>query len=73
MELTKIFETAEPSLIPVVESLLNDAGIQYLAKGQRAHSTIPGTNFALGPVEYWVAEEDAAVTRALLQELAPSR
>ena len=69
-ELTKIFETAEPSLIPVVESVLRTAGIEFLAKNQNLHSTVPGTHFAVGPVEYWVADDQAEDARALLRELA---
>jgi hypothetical protein len=72
VELAKVFETAEPSLIPVVESVLRNAGIEFLVKNQRLHSTVPGADFAVGPVEYWVAREQAENTKALLQELATS-
>lgn len=73
IELVKVFETGDAALIPVVESLLNSTGIEYLAKNQRSHEKFPGTNYVLGPVEYWVASDDAADVRELLADLAPSR
>src|SRR6266542_4445800 len=70
VELTKVFETAEPSLIPVVESLLRSAGIEFLVKNGRLHSTMPGASFAVGPVQYWVNCEQAADTQALLKNVS---
>src|SRR6266511_2775616 len=72
VELTKVFETAEPSLIPVVESVLRGAGIEFLVKNGRLRSTIPGANFAVGPVQYWVNREQAADTQDLLKQLRRS-
>jgi len=68
-DLVKVFETSQPSVIPVVESLLRGAGIEFMAKNGRLHSTVPGANFALGPVQYWVLRGQAADARSLLEEL----
>ncbi len=72
VELVNVFETGDPSLIPVAESLLRGAGIEFLAKNDFVHATAPGASSALGPVQYWVARDDEAEVRALLEQLGHS-
>jgi hypothetical protein len=66
--LVKIYECSNPAIIPVFESLLQDADIEYLAKGENIQELFgwgrfgTGMNFVLGrPVEFWVADSDAEV------------
>ncbi len=75
-KLVKIFQTGEAAVIPVVESILGGAGIEFLAKGEEVQDLFGfgrlGTNysFVAGPVEFLVREADAATARELLQALA---
>jgi hypothetical protein len=75
-KLVKVYATGEAAMIPVVQSLLESAGIEYLAKGEEAQDLLGfgrlGTNYSYvtGPVEFLVREEDEATARGLLEELA---
>jgi hypothetical protein len=75
-KLVKVFQTGEAAMIPVVESVLDSAGIEFLAKGEEIQDLFGfgrlGTNysFVAGPVEFLVREEDAATARELLEQIA---
>ena len=75
-KLVKVYASGEASMIPVVQSLLDSAGIEYLAKGEEAQDLFGwgrlGTSYSYvtGPVEFLVREEDEAAARAVLEELA---
>ena len=75
-KLVKVFQTGEAAMIPVVESVLDSAGIEFLAKGEEVQDLFGfgrlGTNysFVAGPVEFLVREEDAATARELLEQIA---
>jgi hypothetical protein len=75
-KLVKVFQTGEAAMIPVVESVLDSAGIEFLAKGEEVQDLFGfgrlGTNysFVAGPVEFLVREEDEAAARAVLEQLA---
>ncbi len=69
-----VFSTGNPALLAMAKSILEEAAIVYLAKGEGlqnlfAAGSIGGYNPALGPVEIQVAAEFASEARALLQEL----
>ena len=72
--LVTVFATGSPALLAIAKSILAQAGIIYLAKGEGlqdlfAAGSIGGYNPALGPVEIQVAAENEQVARMLLQEL----
>jgi hypothetical protein len=74
LELVTVFATGNPALLAIAKSILAQAGIIYLAKGEGlqdlfAAGSIGGYNPALGPVEIQVAAENEHEARALLQEL----
>jgi hypothetical protein len=64
--MVKIFATKNPALISVFESLLDDAQIDYLAKGENIQELFVG---AIGPVEFFVNASDAAEAQAIVDAL----
>ena len=74
-KLVRIYATGEAAIIPVVESVLASAGIEYLAKGEEVQDLFGfgrmGTNYSYiaGPVEFMVREEDEAAAREALAGL----
>ena len=76
LALVKVYETGNAAIIPLLESLLDDAGIEYMAKGEGIQDLFGwgrlGTNlnFVLGrPVEFFVREDVAAEARAIVDTL----
>ena len=78
--LVKVYETGNAAVIPVVQSLLADAEIDFMTKGEPIQDLFGwgrfGTNlnYVIGPVYFYVREEDqqeAAAILAGLQELPP--
>jgi hypothetical protein len=75
VELVKVYETGNPALVPLVESLLDDAGIEYMVKGE----TIPtlfgwgqyGSNInpVAGLLEFYVRDDAADEARAIVATL----
>jgi Putative prokaryotic signal transducing protein len=65
-ELRNVFESADASRLTVVESVLRDAGIDFLVKNGALASMVPGASFSVGAVQVWVRAEDEAEARALL-------
>jgi hypothetical protein len=66
--LVKAFETGNPALIPIVQSLLEDAKIECVIKNPRDYDVF-NTNPLLGPAEFWVREDEADAARELLDDL----
>ena len=71
MELVCVFETSDPGLVAVVESVLNGAGIHFMTKNQimqdlLAGGRLAGFNQAIGPVQFLVRPEDEANARDVL-------
>jgi hypothetical protein len=70
-----VLESGDPALLAVAKSLLEDAGIQFFAKGEGVQDLFAagrvGTGFNpfVGPIELQVAAEDAAEANAILLEL----
>ena len=61
----------------IVESLLADAGIRYLARGEQIQDLfglgrLVGVNPITGPVEFAVAADDAQDARAVLADFLPA-
>ena len=72
-EFVKVYETADATLIPVVQSLLGGAGIQVLTKGESvldlfAFGRLGGMN-VVGPAMFFVHPNDAEAARTVLAEL----
>ncbi len=69
-----VFESGDPALIGVAESLLEEAEIEFFAKGEGiqdlfAAGRIGRVNPVVGPVQLQVAAEDAEQAVAALHEL----
>ncbi len=78
VKLVKIYEEGDAAVLPLIESLLRDADIEFMTRGEALQDLFAlgrfgtgGGNNAIGPVEFWVREEDAEEARALI-ESAPS-
>ena len=74
--MVKVYETGNAAIIPLLESLLDDAGIEYMAKGEGIQDLFgwgrlgASFNFVLGrPVEFFVREDVAAEARAIVDTL----
>jgi hypothetical protein len=76
VELVKVYETGNAALIPVFESLLNDAAIEFMTKGEGIQDMFGwgrfGTNlnYVIGPVEFYVRGDDADEARMIGDSLA---
>ena len=63
--LVKVYETGNAAIVPVFESLLADAGLEFMTKGEGIQDLFGwgrfGTNlnYVIGPVEFYVREDDA--------------
>ncbi len=69
-----VFETGDASLVPVITSLLTDAEIPFLSRGEAiqdlfAWGRVSGNNPVTGPVQFLVPPEHVAAARELLQTL----
>jgi hypothetical protein len=70
LELVSIYRTSSPAFLPVIESLLAGAQIQFMAKGVGWGRFHTGVNPVAGPVEFFVREDQAEEARRILSELA---
>jgi hypothetical protein len=74
IQLVKVYEGGNAAVLPLVESVLRDAGIEFLKRGEALQDlfalgrfgTGGGSNVA-GPVEFWVRAEDEAQAREVLE------
>lgn len=77
LKLVSVLKTGELGLLLVAKSLLDDAGIEYYAKGEELQDLFgagrlgTGFNILTGPVEILVREEDAPDAAELLKDLHP--
>ena len=75
--LEKVFETANPTEVAVVKTLLDGAGIPYLTRGEDQYDAFRGAfrgtvfNPRGRPVIFMVPADLAQDTRLLLQEQEP--
>jgi hypothetical protein len=74
-ELVKVFEADNGAVLPLVESVLIDAQIEFMKKGDILQDLFAvgrfgmGSNNAIGAAEIWVRKEDEAEARALIDLL----
>ena len=64
--LVSVFKTGNMAIIAVVKSILDEAGIKYMAKGENIQEVMPINAF---PVEFMVMPEDEAYAKELLSEI----
>src|SRR5205085_6314714 len=67
--LVKVFETGNATLAPVIESLLRGAEIECVIRNPRLVDRT-GASPMLGPVEFFVRDDDAGAARELLADLS---
>ena len=73
--LVTVLATGNPALIALAKSLLEDADIPYVTKGEILQDLIKpgrfglGYNQVIGPVEFQVRQEDEEDARELLADL----
>jgi hypothetical protein len=70
-----VFESGDPGVIAVAQSLLEEAEIEFFARGEGIQDLfgagrLSGFNPVVGPVQFQVAAEDAEDARAALKELS---
>ena len=72
VDLVKIYSGGNAAVLPLIESLFRDAGIEFMKRNQATqdlfalggYSPLPTMSGA--PVEFWVRAEDAEAARELL-------
>lgn len=75
-QLVKVFESGNAALIPLVQSLLSDADIEFMMKGEPIQDLFGwgrlGTNlnFVIGPVQFFVREDDVAEASQIIETLS---
>lgn len=75
VELVKIFSATNAAVLPLVESVLIDAEIEFMTKGEALQDLFAlgrlglGSNNAIGPAEIWVRKDDEAEARSLIEML----
>jgi hypothetical protein len=72
VELVKVWSGTNPAILPLVESLLDEAEIGFMKRGESvqdlfAGGRLLGLNPVVGPVEFWVRSESAAQALELLE------
>ena len=76
-ELVTVFESRDQALLAVAESLLEEADIEFFAKGEGIQDLFAGgrigTGFnpVVGPVQLQVPADDAEEATAMLRDLEP--
>lgn len=74
-----VLESSDPGLLAVAKSLLEDANIEYFAKGEGVQDLFAvgrfGTGFNpfVGAIQLQVAAEDAEEAKTLLHDLRTQR
>lgn len=76
VELVKIWEGGNPAIIPLIESVFNDAGIEFMARSEGLQDLFalgrfgnPFGSTAIGPVEIWVRRDEEAAAREIVETL----
>lgn len=72
-ELVSVYASGNPALLPIVESLLRDAQIEFMNTGRsvQALQGAVGSSFVV-PVEFWVRSEYAEQALELLADVDES-
>jgi hypothetical protein len=70
-ELSTVLATSDAGLIAVAKSLLDDAGIPFMVRGEGIQGLFPGNlNVVLGPAELQVNARDRQEAKAILSKLS---
>lgn len=75
VKLVKVYESGNEAIIAVLESVMADAGIEVMIKGDELSGAVNwgrlglGPLARLGPAEVWVREDDVQEAAALIAEL----
>ena len=64
--LVSVFKTDNMAIIAVVKSILDEAGIKYMAKNENMQSVVPINVF---PVDFQVMPDDVDYAKELLSEV----
>lgn len=70
-----MWEGGNPALLAVIESVLEDAGIEYSTTSENLQDLFAwgrvgsGFNYLIGPVKFFVRAEDESEARTLLDQL----
>ena len=74
IQLVEVFETGDPAEMSVLESLLQDAGIDFTTSSETAKDYYAGGrfggSFGFGPMKFYVRREDEAAAREIIGNLA---
>ncbi|HYC61520.1 MAG TPA: DUF2007 domain-containing protein [Thermoanaerobaculia bacterium] len=67
VELVSVFQSGNPAIIPIVESVLRDSEIEFMTSGNamQALQGAIGSPYVV-PVEFWVRSNDEAAAREIL-------
>ena len=75
VEIVKVFEATNAAVLPLVQSVLSDANIEFMTKGDLLQDLFAlgrfgmGSNNAIGPATIWVRKDDEAEARSLIEML----
>jgi hypothetical protein len=73
IQLTNVFETGDPAVMSVLETQLQEAGIDFTTSSEAFKDLYLGGRFGgnnLGPVAFFVRSEDEAAARRIIDELS---
>jgi Putative prokaryotic signal transducing protein len=75
VELVQVFTSTNAAVLPLVESVLLDAEIEFMTKSEGLQDLFAlgrfglGSNNLIGPAEIWVRKDDEAEARSLIEML----
>jgi hypothetical protein len=73
IEFVKLCESPNPSMTPIIKSILDSADIQYFVRGENMQMLFGGclefTNPRLSRVEFLVSKEDKETATELIKEI----
>lgn len=75
VEIVKVFEATNAAVLPLVESVLFDANIEFMTKSEGLQDVFAlgrlgmGSNNLIGPATIWVRKDDEAEARGLIDML----
>jgi hypothetical protein len=67
--LVSVYKSDNPAIIALIKSMLDEAGIQYMAKGDDIQGVYPINAF---PVDFQVMPDDAEYALSLLKDVDSS-
>jgi len=74
IQLVEVFETGDPTVMSVLESLLQETGIEFSTSSETATNLYLGGrlggSFSFGPMKFFVRSEDEAAARDIVANLS---